>query len=242
MTKEDVKPVEMEVVEVESDEVKLLVSVAPEDYSAIYELTLYKQTYDNKTEEWSEDAEVTKRYNESIEQLGGEPYAGQKLELYLDEEKGKAYLNPPKEFLQAEKPKAKDDGKFWLGATIIEVRDNDKGRECLVDYKGTVYSFTFTTGQWIKSKEKFILNPAKRAKQIEKFAKVFEKVGATWEDYKAILGLKVNLQVKKNGLDPKSPDGWLSVAVVEDVEYNQQFIQEMNAKENAELEDADVPF
>lgn len=241
----EILPVELEVLGVESDDIKLKLELAPEDYSCIYEMSLFKKNYDKKTEKWLDDPETNERYEESLTKIGGEPVEGSKLELYVNDDSGKAYIDPPKPFVKTEKPNAKDDGKLWLGAVIVDVRDSDKGREVIVKYKDVLYSFAFTTGMWVKSKEKFILNKAREVKAKEKFKKVFEGVGnVEWDSYEPIFGLKVNLTVKKNALDPNSDKGWLQVATVDEVEYDQTVIQERNAKQTNSLNisDDDIPF
>lgn len=245
--KKEVLPVALEVVGVEDDDIKTKIDLAPDDFSSIFELNMFKKNYDKDTEKWIDDEKTLSRYNENLELLGGIPAEGATIEVYINDETGKAYVTPPSEFERAEKPLASDAGKLWLGAVISGVRDSAKGREVLIDYKDVTYSTWFNTGQWLDSKQKFILNKSKRAKSITKFASMFEAVEASWDNYQPILGLKVNLNVRKNALDPSAKYAWLELTKVEDVQYDQAMIQKINSESNAstdsiDISDDDMPF
>lgn len=218
------------VVSVDVEDISVKIQAATEDYSAIYDLQLFKQEYDKDSKTWVDNEETTKRYNEYVELLGGIPKEDDTISVFVNEETGKAYVTEPKPFTKVEKPSAKDAGKLYMNMTITEVKDSPKGREVIVDYKGTNYSFSFNTGVWLEKRKQFILNKAKLAKAVVRFNELFEDVNVKWDNPELAIGLKVNATVNKNALDPKSEFGWLSPLKLEE--------QELPTNEDAE----DLPF
>lgn len=212
------------VVSVDVEDISVKIQGATEDYSAIYDLQLFKQEYDKETKAWNTTEEATKRYNEYVEALGGIPKEDDTIDVFVNEETGKAYVTEPKEYTKVEKPSAKDAGKLYMDMTITEIKDSPKGREVIVDHKGTNYSFSFNSGVWVQKVGKFIPNPAKLAKAKARFNELFEDVNVSWEAPELAVGLKVNATVNKNALDPKSEFGWLSPLKLEeqDVPTNEE--------------------
>lgn len=204
------------VVSVDVEDISVKIQAATEDYSAIYDLQLFKQEYDKDSKTWVENDETTKRYNEYVELLGGIPKEDDVIQVFVNEETGKAYVTEPKAFTKVEKPSAKDAGKLYMNMTITEIKDSPKGREVIVDYKGTNYSFAFNTGVWLEKRKQFILNKAKLAKAEARFNELFEDVNVKWDAPELAIGLKVNATVNKNALDPKSEFGWLSPLKLEE--------------------------
>lgn len=218
------------VVSVDVEDISVKIQAATEDYSAIYDLQLFKQEYDKDSKTWVDNEETTKRYNEYVELLGGIPKEDDTISVFVNEETGKAYVTEPKAFTKVEKPSAKDAGKLYMNMTITEIKDSPKGREVIVDYKGTNYSFSFNTGVWLEKRKQFILNKAKLAKAQVRFNELFADVNVKWDAPELAIGLKVNATVNKNALDPKSEFGWLSPLKLEE--------QELPTTEESE----DLPF
>lgn len=218
------------VVSVVNEDISVKIQGAKEDYSAIYDLQLFKQEYDKDTKTWSTNDETTKRFEEQVELLGGIPNEEDIIEVFVNEENGKAYVTEPKEYTKVEKPSAKDADKLYMNMEIIEIKDSGKGREVIVNHKGTNYSFFFNTGVWLEKRNAYILNKAKQSKARERFDELFEEVGVTWDNPNLAIGLKVNATVKKNALDPKSEFGWLSPLKLEE--------QDLPTNEESE----DLPF
>lgn len=228
------------VVSVDVEDISVKIQVATEDYSAIYDLQLFKQEYDKDSKTWVETEETTKRYNEYVELLGGIPKEDDTISVFVNEETGKAYVTEPKAFTKVEKPSAKDAGKLYMNMTITEIKDSPKGREVIVDYKGTNYSFSFNSGVWVSKVNKFIPNPAKLAKAKARFNELFEDVCVKWENPELAIGLKVNATVNKNALDPKSEFGWLSPLKLEEQEFPTPKGKEVHISDD--LTDDDLPF
>lgn len=221
------------VVSVDVEDISVKIQAAREDYSAIYDLQLFKQEYDKDSKTWVDNEETTKRYNEYVDLLGGIPKEDDTISVFVNEETGKAYVTEPKAFTKVEKPSAKDAGKLYMNMTITEIKDSPKGREVIVDYKGTNYSFSFNSGVWVPKVNKFIPNPAKLAKAKARFNELFEDVNVKWENPELAIGLKVNATVNKNALDPKSEWGWLSPLKLEEQDL---VVSDIHA------EDDDLPF
>ena len=230
----------LEVVEIKEDDISLKLSLATEDYSAIYELALFKKDYDKDSNEWHETEEVTERFNEQLSAIEGYEQDDAKLELFVNPEKGLAYITEPKAFERPEKPLAKYDGKLWMNCTITGVHDSPKGREVLVMYKDVLYSFSFNTGMWVAKKNMFIPNQARKSKSIERFNKIFEDVVAdAWNNTDALIGCYINVKVNKNALDTKSEFGWLEPMAPDEANYNRAYLDSL-PKEDEESED--LPF
>lgn len=209
------------VVAVENEDKALNISVCPEDYSKLYTLTLYKEDYDKTTKKWSVTDEVTKRYEDELEKLGGVPKAGDKIDVYPSDN-GKAYLQPST-FIKAEKPTGKMVGKLLLGCEVESIRDNVKGRTVTVSYKGKFYEFSFNTSVWIPTIGKYVPNDAKANKARERFEDIFEESPITWdnalvqnEDGEFLAkGVKINCMVRKNELDQTGNSGYLEPSKIE---------------------------
>lgn len=197
----------MVVLSVEVEDISVKIQVATEDYSAVYDLQLFKQEYDKETKTWSTTEEATKRYEEYVNELGGLPKEDDVIALFLNEETGKAYVTEPKGFTQIEKPLV--SLKRLKRVPIVEIKDSAKGRAVVVEHDGKYYSFNFNSGVYIEKLNKFIPNQAKLAKAKARFNELFEDVNVTWDTADMAIGMVVDCVVNKNMLDPKSPYGWL---------------------------------
>lgn len=197
----------MVVLSVEVEDISVKIQVATEDYSAVYDLQLFKQEYDKETKTWNTTEEATKRYEEYVNELGGLPKEDDVIALFLNEETGKAYVTEPKGFTQIEKPLV--SLKRLKKVPIVEIKDSAKGRAVVVEHEGKHYSFNFNSGVYIEKLNKFIPNQAKLAKAKARFNELFEDVNVTWDTADMAIGMVVDCAVNKNMLDPKSPFGWL---------------------------------
>lgn len=197
------------VVGVEEDDISVKLQVAAPDYSAIYEASAFKQSYDKDTKEWAENEETTANFELAKEKVGGsfDGLEDKEIELWIDEDAGKAYFKEGKAFIKVEKPLV--SLKKIKKAPIVDIKDSAKGRAVIIEHKGVHYAFNFNTGVYVEKVNKFIPNAAKLAKQKVRFNELFEDVGVTWETAEMAIGMVVDCTVKKNGLDAGSPLGWL---------------------------------
>lgn len=201
------------VVSAEEDDISVKLQVASEDYSAIYEAAVFKQTYDKESKKWNdftdEDTKGKERLAKALEMLGGsfENLEDKELEMYVDEETGKAYFEEGTSFKKIEKPLV--SLKRLKQVPIVEIKDSAKGRAVVVEHDGKYYSFNFNYGVYIEKVNKFIPNRAKLEKAKVRFNELFEDVDVTWDTADMAIGMVVDCTVNKNMLDPKSPYGWL---------------------------------
>ena len=201
------------IVSAEEDDISVKLQVASEDYSAIYEAAVFKQTYNKESKTWNdftdEDTKGKERLAKALEMLGGsfDNLEDKELEMYVDEETGKAYFEEGTSFKKIEKPLV--SLKRLKQVPIVEIKDSAKGRAVIVEHEGKYYSFNFNSGVYIEKLNKFIPNQAKLAKAKARFNELFEDVAVTWDNPELAVGLVVDCTVNKNMLDPKSPYGWL---------------------------------
>ena len=201
------------IVSAEEDDISVKLQVASEDYSAIYEAAVFKQTYDKESKTWNdftdEDTKGKERLAKALEMLGGsfDNLEDKELEMYVDEETGKAYFEEGTSFKKIEKPLV--SLKRLKRVPIVEIKDSAKGRAVVVEHDGKYYAFNFNSGVYIEKLNKFIPNQAKLAKAKARFNELFEDVLVTWDNPELAVGLVVDCTVNKNQLDPTSPYGWL---------------------------------
>lgn len=237
----ELETVTLEVIEIKEDDISIKIDLATPDYSESYEMALFKKNYDKDAEAWVTTDETTERFNKQLAEIEGYDEEDATLELYVNEETGKAYIEPPKTFERAEKPLAKFDGKLWMNLTIKEVRDTPRAREVLVLYKDTTYSFNFNFAKWVENKKfkGYVKNKAMEAKAIARFNKLFEDaVKDAWHNLEPLTGLYINCKVNKNALDPKSEYGWLEPIAPDEASYNREFLDSLPQDE----EPTDLPF
>lgn len=196
------------VVSVEENEISVSLQVAELDYSAIYDAKMYKQSFNKESEAWGTTEEATERYEQDLAFVGGSiPQEDAEIELWVDEDSGRAFFREGTGFIKIEKPDAK--AKMFKKSEIVQIKDSAKGRAVVVKHKDVHYAFNFNTGVWVEKVNKFIPNPAKLAKAKTRFNELFEDVNVTWDNAELAVGMVVDCKVNKNALQPNSPHGWL---------------------------------
>lgn len=227
------------IVSVEDSEISTKLQVAKEDYSAMFDAVAYKQQYNKDTEKWEDSEEAMKKYNEALEVAGGSFEEDNTIELYVDEQTGKAYFTEGSGFIKIEKPLV--SLKRIKKAPIVAIQDSPKGRAVVIEHKGKHYAFNFNTGVWVAKKEMFITNMAKLGKAKVRFNEIFEDVGVDWDNAKdKAIGMVVDVTVNKNQLDPTSNVGWLEALPLDP---NDQPEQEPVVEGNSiDISDDDLPF
>lgn len=229
------------VVSVEESEISTKLQVAELDYSAVYDAVAYKQQYNKETEKWEDTEEATKNYNEALKLMGDTTdIEDNEIELWVDEQSGKAYFKEGTGFMKIDKPELKL--KRIKQAPIVAIKDSAKGRAVVVEHKGKHYSFNFNTGVWIAKKNIFVPNPAKLEKAKVRFNELFEDVEVTWDTAEQAIGLVVDCTVNKNALDPASHYGWLEALPLDPSDQPEQKQETKDEPQGLEISDDDLPF
>lgn len=219
------------IVSVEDSEISTKLQVAKEDYSAIYDAVAYKQQYNKDSGEWEESEDAMNKYNEALEVAGGSFEEDNEIELFIDEQTGKAYFTEGSGFIKIEKPLV--SLKRIKKAPIVAIQDSPKGRAVVIEHKGKHYAFNFNTGVWIAKKSMFVPNMAKLSKAKARFNEIFEEVGVDWDTADKAIGLVVDVTVNKNQLDPTSNVGWLEALPLD---------PDDQPKQKSVEDDIDLPF
>lgn len=246
--------------------VSLKLQVAELDYSAIYNCAVYFMQYDKETEEWLDFDKNTEQGKKSLERvkkarevLGGFTNLEDKeVELWVDVDKGKAYTAEVKGFIKVEKPLKNLKGLKRL--PIVAIKDSAKGRQVIVEHKGTNYGYNYNYGVYIDKLKKFIENKANLAKAKVKFNNDFQDVSLDWDTapaavekaYKKGKPFVVDCEAQENKLDTKSPYGWIKGSALFDGD-NEEAMQSLltpddeqaktdNPHVSDDLTDEDLPF
>ena len=227
------------IVSVEDSEISTKLQVAKEDYSAMFDAVAYKQQYNKDTEKWEDSEEAMKKYKEALEVAGGSFEEDNEIELFVDEQSGKAYFTEGSGFIKIEKPLV--SLKRIKKAPIVAIQDSPKGRAVVIEHKGKHYAFNFNTGVWVAKKEMFIPNMAKLGKAKARFNELFEDVNVDWDTADKAIGLVVDVTVNKNQLDPTSNVGWLEALPLDPEDQTEQtHVEEVD--NSTDLENDDLPF
>lgn len=227
------------IVSVEDSEISTKLQVAKLDYSEMYDAVAYKQQYNKDTEEWEDSKEATKKYKEALEVAGGSFEEDNEIELFVDEQSGKAYFTEGSGFIKIEKPLV--SLKRIKKAPIVAIQDSPKCRSVVIEHKGKHYAFNFNTGVWLEKKKQFIPNKAKIAKAKVRFNEIFEDVGVDWDNAKdKAIGLVVDVTVNKNQLDTTSNVGWLEALPLDPEDQPEQ--KQVVEGNSIDISDDDLPF
>lgn len=228
------------IVSVEDSEISTKLQVAKLDYSEMYDVVAYKQQYNKDTEEWEDSKEATKKYKEALEVAGGSFEEDNEIELFVDEQSGKAYFTEGSGFIKIEKPLV--SLKRIKKAPIVAIQDSPKCRSVVIEHKGKHYAFNFNTGVWLEKKKQFIPNKAKIAKAKVRFNEVFEDVFVTWDTADKAIGLVVDVTVNKNQLDTTSNVGWLEALPLDPDDQPEKPVEDEVEGYSIDITADDLPF
>lgn len=228
------------IVSVEDSEISTKLQVAKLDYSEMYDAVAYKQQFNKEAEAWEDTKEATKKYKEALKVAGGSFEEDNEIELWVDEESGKAYFTEGSGFIKIEKPLV--SLKRIKKAPIVAIQDSPKCRSVVIEHKGKNYAFNFNTGVWLEKKKQFIPNKAKIAKAKVRFNEVFEDVNITWENTDKAIGLVVDVTVNKNQLDTTSNVGWLEALPLDPEDQPELKTEDVFEGGSIDINVDDLPF
>lgn len=185
------------VFEVEVQEASVKIGLLNDEQTEVLELTLYKQTYENG--EWIDDQEVTEKYFTALQDVFGimddseleDDLMDKEVELFVDEEKGKAYIEEPKS-LDLVKPELDNVGDIETGE-IVEVIDFDTKRIIVIDVDGKRFGVNFGYGKFHPKLEKYLVSKVDEIKKHQKFK---DLTGHEWDDKDSIIGKTAMLEIK----------------------------------------------
>lgn len=199
--------IEVSIIEVKEEKEGLKLTVAPEDFSAVYEVNLFKQSYDRKEKKWHDDQEQYDQFIQNMKdffeiELDVDPLAdlekaliNRKIELYKRSETKLSFF----EGIDIEKP-ANDLIGDIEKVTIERVDVYDAMARIIFKWvDGKYYAQNFRFGKWLDSLEKTIPNPAKRIKSEERFKKL---TGVGFDDAQSLVGKEVQVEIVENSFKP----------------------------------------
>lgn len=194
---------ELVLLQVENEDATLKLQFAPEDYSAVYDVNLWKkdwdsdkkvavaneETYTNYLENLKEYLEIEDDEPETLEAITGKTFS-------VYESNGKVTLWEPKTLSKAPMDEV---GSLW-NCTVVDIREYDAMIQVVVEtdeMPNEQLGIKFNWGTWIKAKGISIPNPALKVKKAERFKNL---TGLDMDNAKEFIGRSVMVEVKKNEL------------------------------------------
>lgn len=183
--------------EVQEESVKFL--LVNKEETEVFELILFKKDYDKDKGEWHESAETTEKYFTQLQDGLGvmsddnlEELTGKTFELFVDEEKGRAYTTAPSGGNGLTKPTLEQEGDLESGK-IVDVIDEETNRIVVVDVDGVKYGVNFRFASWVADLNKFLVNAGMKVSKIKKYK---DLTGCEWEDTATIIGKSCMVEFK----------------------------------------------
>lgn len=179
----------------EETEQALKVTLLNEDQTAVFELTMFKQQYENG--EWLENEEVSENFYKDLEEafqqiaVDTEDLEGKEVELFVSEKDGRAHLKEPKS-LDLTKPTLEQVGELEQGV-IADVIDFDTKRIIVIDIDGVRYAKNFNYGRYHDKLEKYLISKVDEIKQKQKYK---DLTGCEWSDTESIVGKNAMIEFK----------------------------------------------
>lgn len=184
----------------------LAVEVSPEaakfdllsaDETEVLELNIYRKTYENS--EWVDNDEVTENFYKDIQDVFGvmseddlEGVVDSAVEVYVDEENGKAFIHEPKT-LDLDKPKLEEVGELETG-NIVEIHDFETKRLVIFETdEGKRRPVNFSFGKKNKKLDKYLVSKVDLVNKKKKFKKL---TGHDWDYKEPVIGRKGTVEIK----------------------------------------------
>lgn len=176
------------------------------DETEVLELAIYRQKYDADTKTWAKDDETEDAFFQQIQDGLGllattsetleedlENLVDEEVELFVNEDKGRAYINEPKS-LDLDKPTLDDVDEIEDG-TIVDVIDFDTKRLVIVETEDGKYRrpVNFSYGKLNKRAGKYLVSKVDLLNKQDKFKKL---TGLDWEKGDQIIGQPAKIAIE----------------------------------------------
>lgn len=186
----------VKVFDVTVEDASVKMELLNKDETEVLELTLFRQQYNDG--KWEDNDEVSEKFYTVLQDVFGvfdlddiENVIDKELELFVDEEKGKAFIEEPKS-LNITKPTLEQVGDLESGV-IADVVDFDTKRIIIVEVDGVRYPVNFGFGKWHAKLEKYLIS---KVDEIKKHKKFKDLTGRDWNDFEDIIGKNVMIEFK----------------------------------------------
>lgn len=186
----------VKVFDVTVEDASVKMELLNKEETEVLELTVFRQQYNDG--KWEDNEEVSEKFYATLQDVFGvfdlddiKDVIDKEFEMFVDEEKGKAYLEEPKS-LNITKPTLEQVGDLESGI-IADVVDFDTKRIILVEVEGARYPVNFGYGKWHAKLEKYLIS---KVDEIKKHKKFKELTGCDWEDKDEIIGKNVMIEFK----------------------------------------------
>lgn len=184
---------DLELVDVQFEDKKAVLTFLDEDRGEIREVTWNKQVYDQETSKFVDDTEKA----EKVEQWAQE-YFGLTFDTLAQAigERKDVYAYDRFNSLYEVKMVAKFD-KDMVGqimqVTVSNVVDDGKAIRIEFEYDGETYENKMQYAEYLEAKKQWFVNPVKQKKQYDKFE---EKFGINIENKNELIGQDVMIEIK----------------------------------------------
>lgn len=204
--------IKLELLQVENDDATLKLQFAPADYSAIYDVALWKKDWDSDKKAAVANEETYAKYLENLDEFLGikddeqetlETIVGKEFDVW--ESNGKVTLWKP---MTLAKAPLDEVGALW-SCEVVDIREYDTMIQVILEtdeMPNEQLGVKFNWGTWVASKAISIPNPARKIKTATRFETL---TGLKLENAKEFIGRSVMVEVKKNELTGDST--WLDL-------------------------------
>lgn len=188
----------LKVYNVEVQEGKATLEFLNAEQTEVFEMNIYRKQYNKDTEEWDDDEKVSESFYKTIQDGFGvmtendlEGLIGSEFELFVNPEKGAAYVEEPKS-LDILKPTLDEVGALENGK-IVDVVDFDTKRMIIVETPKGRRAINFNFGKKNDKLEKYLLSRADLKRKKDKFK---DLTGTDWDDFESIIGRDAVVEIR----------------------------------------------
>ena len=184
---------QLELVNVEFDGKKAILTFLDESKGEIREVNFNKQSFDADSNKFIDDPEKEEKVEKWCEEFFSLPFdrlaeaIGERKDIYAYDK-----FNSLFEVEMVEKFEKDMVGQI-MEVEVTEVIDDEKAIKIRFEYNDKTYENKMGYADYLESKKQWFINPIKRNKQYAKFE---DKFGITIADKQNLVGQKVMVEVK----------------------------------------------